>query len=211
MAKRLSEKEKKEILKIFYEGKTIPEIAHKFGCATLTISRNLKKLIGEEEYNQLINKNNVSFKDSNEDVTKISSENEYITYENSEEEDNPITPFMEIKPLDFEIENAQQKDFSSIPINDVEFPKIVFMVVDKKIELEIKYLKDYPNWHFLSQDDLSRKTIEIYEDLKHAKRSCNKEQKVIKVPNTEVFKIAAPILISKGISRIINDDKLIAL
>lgn len=210
MAKRLSEKEKKEILKIFYEGKTIPEIAYKFGCATLTISRNLKKLIGEEEYNHL-NKNNVSFKDSNEDVTKISSENEYITYENFEEEDNPITPFMEIKPLDFEIENAQQKDFSSIPINDVEFPKIVFMVVDKKIELEIKYLKDYPNWHFLSQDDLSRKTIEIYEDLKHAKRSCNKEQKVIKVPNTEVFKIAAPILISKGISRIINDDKLIAL
>ena len=39
----------------------------------------------------------------------------------------------------------------------------------------------------------------------------NKEQKVIKVPNTEVFKIVAPQLISRGISRIISDDKLIAL
>ena len=85
------------------------------------------------------------------------------------------------------------------------------MVVDKKIELVIKLLKDYPEWQFLSQDELKRKTIEIFYDLKNAKRFCNKEQKVIKVPNTEVFKIVAPILLSKGISRIVSSEKLIAL
>ena len=85
------------------------------------------------------------------------------------------------------------------------------MIVDKKIELETKYLKDYPNWQFLSNDELERKTIEIFEDLKIAKRSCNKEQRVIKVPNTEVFKIVSPFLLSRGISRIVSDDKLIAL
>ena len=85
------------------------------------------------------------------------------------------------------------------------------MIVDKKIELEIKYLKDYPEWGFLSQEELNRKTIEIFFDLKIAKRFCNKEQKVIKVPNTNVFKIVARVLINKGISRIINEDKLIAL
>ena len=36
------------------------------------------------------------------------------------------------------------------------------MIVDKKIELEIKYLKDYPHWQFLAQDELNRKTIEIF-------------------------------------------------
>ena len=71
--------------------------------------------------------------------------------------------------------------------------------------------KDYPECHFLSENELERKTIEIHIELKDAKRSCNKEQKVIKVPNTKVFEIAAPILISRGISRIISDDKLIAL
>ena len=85
------------------------------------------------------------------------------------------------------------------------------MIVDKKIELEIKYLKDYPDWQFLSQEELERKTIEIFDDLKDAKKFCNKEQKVIKVPNTDVFRIAAPILLSKGISRIVNSKKLIAL
>ena len=85
------------------------------------------------------------------------------------------------------------------------------MIVDKNIELAIKDLKDYPEWNFLSHDELNRKTIEIFLDIKNAKRFCKKEQKVIKVPNTDVFRIVAPILISKGISRIVSPDKLIAL
>ena len=85
------------------------------------------------------------------------------------------------------------------------------MIVSKNIELETKYLKDYPDWHFLSQDELNRKTIEIFDDIKNAKRFCNREQKVIKVPNTRVFQIVAPLLVSRGISRIINSGQLIAL
>ena len=85
------------------------------------------------------------------------------------------------------------------------------MIVDKKIELEIKYLRDYPDWQFLSQEELDRKTIEIFFDLKIAKRFCNKDQKVIKVPNPNVFSIVAPLLLKKGISRIVTTDKLISL
>ena len=85
------------------------------------------------------------------------------------------------------------------------------MIVDKNIELEIKLLKDYPEWEFLPNEDLKRKTIEIYFDLKTAKRFCSKEQKVIKVPNTDVFRLASPFLISRGISRIVSAEKLIAI
>ena len=120
-------------------------------------------------------------------------------------------PFTEIVPLDYEIENSTQKDLSSIPICEVVFPKVVYMIVNNKIELETKSLKDYPDWHFLAEEELNRKTIEIYNDMKIAKRFCNKEHKIIKVPNTEVFKIVSPILISRGITRIINEEKLIAL
>ena len=84
-----------------------------------------------------------------------------------------------------EIDNEKQKDLSSKPLNEIEFPNVVYMVVDKKIELEVKLLKDYPEWQFLSENELNRKTIEIFSDLKIAKRYCNKDQKVIKVPNTE--------------------------
>ena len=51
------------------------------------------------------------------------------------------------------------------------------MIVDKKIELEIKYLKDYPEWQFLSEDELNRKTIEIYFDLKLQKDFVIKNKK----------------------------------
>ena len=41
--------------------------------------------------------------------------------------------FIEITPLDYEIENTPQKDFSSVPISEIKFPKIAFMIVSKKL------------------------------------------------------------------------------
>ena len=109
------------------------------------------------------------------------------------------------------MDDSSRKELSSIPISEIDFPKMVYMVVDKKIELDVKLLKDFPEWQFLPQEDLSRKTIEIFFDLNLAKRSCNKEQKVLKVPNTDVFRIASPVLSLKGISRIVCAENLIAL
>ena len=104
-----------------------------------------------------------------------------------------------------------QKDLSSIPLDSVIFPKNVYMIINKYTELEIKLLRDFPKWNFLSSEDLNRQTIQLFIDLKEAKRFCKKEEKVIKVPNTNVFKIVAPILVKKGISRIVSGEKLISL
>ena len=52
------------------------------------------------------------------------------------------------------------------------------MIVDSNIELEIKLLKDYPNWQFLSENELKRKTIEIYFDLKTAKSFAVRNKKL---------------------------------
>ena len=142
------------------------------------------------------------------------NENSYqskISDNKKEEDFSYMNQLIEIAPLDYQIENVIQKDLSSVSISEVDLPKTVFMVVDKKIELETKYLKDYPDWEFLSQDELNRRTIQIFEDLKKAKGICTKDQKVIKVPNTNVFRIVAPLLVSRGISRIVTEDKLIAL
>ena len=225
MAKRLSEDQKKEITNRFSSGEAIDKLAEEYTCTNTTIIRNLKKSLGENKYKELILKekkiDQFVRKDSpNETVSKNKrmkkDQNSYIIddsniIENTEEEFFEATPFIEIEPLSIKIENSTQKDLSSIPISEIDFPKTVFMVVDKKIELEIKYLKDYPNWQFLSNEELNRKTIEIFDDLKVAKRICNKEQKIIKVSNTDVFRLVAPILLSKGISRIVNSDVLIAL
>ncbi len=225
MAKRISEKQKEEIIQCFTSGETLDDLSRKFNFTKLTISRNLKKNLGEKKYKELIQKNKTSNQSSsleNKDFAIESTKDLYKKNQNDnftnnqiannhEEEYYHVTPFMEITPLNCEIENSPQKDLSSVPISEFVFPNMVYMIVDKKIELETKYLNEYPEWQFLSKDELNRKTIQIYLDLKNAKRFCNKEQKVIKVPNTKVFKIVAPLLLSKGISRIVSDDKLIAL
>ena len=225
MATRLSEEQKKEIANRFSSGENINKLSQEYVCTITTITRNLKKSLGEKKYKELILKEKSSDRSLTKNYQNISSSKNKAnkkdskldinfdpnTINNNEEKFFEGTPFMEITPLNYDIENTPQKDFSSIPISQVDFPKTVFMVVDKKIELEVKYLKDYPDWQFLSPEELERKTIEIFNELKDAKKFCNKEQKVIKVPNTDVFRIAAPILLSKGISRIVNSEKLIAL
>ena len=203
MAKRLSNKQKEEIANNFINGQTIEELSKNFNFTKLTITRNLKQVIGEDKFKELILKSK-----SNK---KLIQRKEKTINQISNGEFSQNETFLEIPPLNYEIDNEKQKDLSSTPISEMNFPKTVFMVVDKNIELEIKYLKDFPAWQFLSEEDLNRKTIEIFEDIKIAKNFCKKEQKVIKVPNTEVFRLVAPALISRGISRIISSDKLIAL
>ena len=227
LTKRLTEKQIEEIVKGFRSGIGIDVLSQKYTCTNSTIIRNLKKIIGELKFKELFNKGkssrvkakikknrandlkNIDF--DNEDLKKDFNNhkifNENITTSNFA----PIDSFLEIAPIDYEMDNLSRKELSSVPLSEVDFPKVVYMVVDKKIELEIKLLKDFPEWEFLPNDDLNRKTLEVFFDLNLAKRSCKKEQKVLKVPNTDVFRIAAPILISRGISRIVCPENLIAL
>ena len=227
LTKRLTEKQKEEIVESFKSGLDIDTLAQENNCTNLTIIRNLKKNLGESKYKEFINKSK-SIKEKSK--TNKNQTNNFLktNFENEDFKDDPkdhkvlnakinstnyapIDSFLEIAPIDYEIDNSSRKELSSVPLSEVDFPKVVYMIVDKKIELEIKLLRDFPEWEFLPQDDLSRKTIEIFFDLNLAKRSCNKEQKVLKVPNTDVFRIASPVLIAKGISRIVCPENLIAL
>jgi len=227
LKKRLTEKEKEEIVKSFKSGIAIDVLSKKHACTKSTIIRNLKKKIGELKYREISNKNKFLKGISKTNKNKVNDLQE-INFDNDDLNNNindlkvlneniaasniaPNDYFFEIAPIDYEIDNLSRKELSSIPLSEVDFPRVVYMIVDNKIELEIKLLRDFPEWEFLPNDDLNRKTIEIFFDLNLAKKSCKKEQKVLKVPNTDVFRIAAPVLIARGISRIVCAENLIAL
>ena len=211
MPKKLSEIQKIDIVKSFTSGQTIDQLSEKYQITKATITRHLKKEVDLMTFKKILKNNRNKDMDSQNDNNKIkdieSNNNDSLLYTNENEENT----FIEIAPLNYDIDNAVQKDLSSVSIHETDLPKVVFMIVDNKIELETKLLKEYPDWQFLSQNELNRKPIEIYFDIKIAKRFCKKEQKVIKIPNTNVFSIAARFLISRGISRIDCPDKLISL
>ena len=222
LAKRLSEKQKEEIKINFLDNQSVEILSEKFNCTKTTIIRNLKKSLGEKKYKEILNRLNEPLDIEGENF--LENDNKQTFEENiikktddtsigisNEDKTSPFESFIEITPLDHDFEDVPQKDISSIPLSEIKLPNIVFLIVKKEIELETKYLKDYPEWQFLPQNDLKRKTIEIHFDLKTAKRMCNKDQKVIKVPNTDVFRIVAPILMSRGISRIVTAENLISI
>ena len=224
MAKRLTEKQKEEIKINFLDNQSVEFLSEKFNCTKTTIIRNLKKSLGEIKYKEILNRLNATFDIKNEKL--LENDNQQINEKNkinktddtsisigtsNEDKINPFESFIEITPLEHDFEVVSQKDISSIPLSEIKLPNMVFLIVKKEIELETKYLKDYPEWQFLPQNDLKRKTIEIHFELKTAKRICNKDQKVLKVPNTDVFRIVAPILISRGISRIVTAENLISI
>ena len=215
MAKRISENEKNEIINDFIKNKTLEEISEKFNFTKLTITRHLKKTLGDEKYTEIIKikkKKKRSLNHTTLDNNKLSDNdiklkpeeliNKHSFHENT---------FFEVATLNVDIDNEPQKDLSSVSIKEVDLPKVVYLIVDKQVELETKILKEYVEWNFLSEEDLNRNTIEIFYDLKSAKRSSKKEQRVIKVPNSDVFNIAAPILRARGISRIVSSKVLISL
>ena len=118
MAKRLSENEKEEIARSFSKGKTIQELSEEFKCTKLTISRNLKKSLGEEKYCELIK---IAKKDkitprakqiSNESFSNINEPSDSYNKELFEE-----SPFFELAPLDSDIDNFSEKDLSSNFLN----------------------------------------------------------------------------------------------
>ena len=214
MPKKVSEIQKKEMIDIFIKGGTILELSEKFNCTQTTITRHLKKGVSEKIFKNILKKNNRN--ESEIELNKDFHLEKSVGDKSSKEKFNESkcfedSSFIELTPLNFEIDNERQKDLSSISISEINFPKIVYFIVDSKIELKTKLLRDYPDWQFLSQKELNRTTIELFFDLKVAKRFCANEQKVIKVPNPNVFRIAAPILLARGISRIVCPDYLIAL
>tara|TARA_Y100001968_G_C19392528_1_gene736428 strand:+ start:533 stop:1390 length:858 start_codon:yes stop_codon:yes gene_type:complete len=120
--------------------------------------------------------------------------------------------FEVIAPLISSFDFDQEKQESGFEILDYEsLPESVYMIVDKKVELDLQLISDLPEWSFLPEKELERNAILLFLNQRSAKRNCSRNQRVIKIPNTSVFKLSKQYLISKGITRLILEDSLFAI
>ena len=120
--------------------------------------------------------------------------------------------FEEIAPLisTFDFETHKQK-VDCQNLDKVNLPESVYMLVDKKVELEPQVISELPEWSFLPENELQRRAILLFPNQRTAKRNCARNQRVIKIPNTSIFKISITYLLAKGITRLILEDSLISL
>ena len=152
--------------------------------------------------------------DGSEDFSEaLSSEEQYIGNQEAERNFQDIDSNFElIEPLVSNFDFDQEKNKSDFEILNYEsLPAIVYMVVDKKVELELQLISDLPEWSFLPENELKRNAILLFANQRSAKRSCSRNQRVIKIPDTSIFKLSKSYLISKGITRLILEDSIVAL
>ena len=199
-------------------GLDLNEISLKYNFTKITIIKQLKKIIGEEKFKKIKIKNtnkkkiNVIDDFKKDEIYESDEIIENINDSNFSNINKAIEQvFFEVPPLSTEINTSEQKELTSEPLKDAKFPSVVYLLVDKKIELSPRLLKDYPDWSYMPEEDLERMTLEVFDDQRKAKKICTKNQKLIKVPNPNVFLLASKSLKSKGISRIIFNNLLLAL
>ena len=218
MPKILSDEKKKEIAEAFKKGSDIEQLANKYSLAESTIRKHLKSILGDINFVRKKSSNNLPAHKSNKKENKKKdsegeiSQNLEITnkFQTDQLETNNDT-FLEILPLNQDFDFGERKDFASKPLTNESLPKNIYMVVDSNIELEVRHIKDYPDFDFLSHSEQERKVIKLFPDKKSANLNCDKSKKVIKIPDGKVLKIVAPILLKKGISRIIYEDNLLSI
>tara|TARA_B100000963_G_scaffold311840_1_gene288968 strand:- start:2688 stop:3314 length:627 start_codon:yes stop_codon:yes gene_type:complete len=208
LPKKVSEQQKKEIFDSFVSGVNLKELSEKYKFSNTTIVKQLKSKLGLEKFNELRDKNNKLKKENIIPEDNLSTDN---NLDQSIEIDPFEDKFIEVIPITDGIELDNQKDLASEPLKKVKLPDVVYMLVDKNIELLPKLLKEYPEWSFLPQEDLIRMSLEIYDDHNYAKKLCSKNQKLIKIPNPNVFLVASRSLKSKGITRIIFNNRLLSI
>ena len=122
----------------------------------------------------------------------------------------PDDAFEEIVPI-VSSSDSEKKELEFELLTQEVLPESVYMLVDKKVELEIETISDLPEWSFLPENELKRNAIILFSNQRNAKRNCSRNQRVIKIPNTSVFEVSKSYLFSKGITRLILEDSIIAL
>ena len=240
ISRRLTKPQKAQILEAYKAGDNTNYLAEKYSCTANTINRTVKTLLSDNEYkllkekrSKLINKKlkivddkivNEKEKDlpiesdeelNNHKVEKISAlavEDTYAFSENLYSEKKYDNNFELIEPLisDFDFDkDKKKKDFEILDFDSL--PESVYMIVDKKVELDSQLISDLPEWIFLPEDELKRNAILLFYNQRSAKRNCSRSQRCIKIPNTNVFEVSKSYLVSNGITRLILEDSIIAL
>jgi len=97
------------------------------------------------------------------------------------------------------------------PIGPGVLPDSVYMLVDKVVELDPRPLSDFPELGTLDSSDQARQALCLYASPRSAKRQCGRNQRVIRVPDTNVFTLTTSYLVARGITRLVLEGALIAL
>ena len=98
------------------------------------------------------------------------------------------------------------------PLSQATLPRTCYIVIDKFAELIVRPLKDLAELGQIPGEEIQQRTLPIFDNHRVAKRFSNQRtQRVIKVPDSQVFYKTIGHLRSKGIARLLVDGNIYSL
>ncbi|GAB4463415.1 MAG: hypothetical protein OHK0037_15980 [Elainellaceae cyanobacterium] len=97
------------------------------------------------------------------------------------------------------------------PLSEARLPKSCYLVVDRTSDLVTRPLKDFAGLGLIPDDQEEERTLPVFDNHRVAKRYVRRMQRVVKVPDGQVFLKASPYLQAKGITRLLIDGRVYSL
>ncbi|KZR87024.1 hypothetical protein MITS9509_00972 [Synechococcus sp. MIT S9509] len=119
--------------------------------------------------------------------------------------------FQEIAVLPVDLPQVSREQVSCRPFVTGSLPDSVYMLVDKTVELDPRPLSEFPELGVVNPEELARQALCLYSSPRSAKRQCGRSQRVIKVPDTQVFERTSRHLLARGITRLVLEGALYSL
>lgn len=235
---RLSDSQKRELVVRYRAGESTAELAEAFGCSANTVSRTVRALVTPEDYEALKKGRARGAGMANRAVIVQSAlspqaQDDSASLALDDADDFGDDPDDGVE--DDENEGPDQdfhsnQDFHTVavltgqiplddapvtpacrPIGPDALPDSVYLLVDKLVELDPQPLRAFQELGALDAADQDRQALGLYSSPRTAKRQCGRNQRVIKVPDSQVFARTSRYLIARGITRLVLDGALIAL
>ena len=237
---RLNDSHKQEIVERYRAGDTSAQIAAAYGCSTNTVSRTVRSLLSPAEYAELKAQRSAKSSGLESSVPEIETaevsplENPQTSLENSRTEaasskeeggnfggadlnDNETfntddeNVFHEIAVLPVDLPQVTTQHVICRPFASELLPDSVYMLVDKTVELDPRPLSEFPELGLSDPSEQQRQALCLYASPRAAKRQCGRSQRVIKVPDTQVFEQTTSYLLARGITHLVVEGSLFAL
>ena len=116
--------------------------------------------------------------------------------------------FLAIAPLEVGLGPAP---VGALAWGSASLPSSAYMLVEKSVELQPQVLRELPELGLLSEEEQQRQALVLYVNPRQAKRLCGRNQRVIRIPDIQVFELTASKLAAQGITRVVVEGSLFAL
>jgi hypothetical protein len=152
------------------------------------------------------------FLNLSEDLSEFETEEEDDYLEEEEEGEIEVNVANELLIIRNQTLSPSEVDqIQILPLSEANLPRTCYLVIDRFSELITRPLKAFSELGRIPPEEIQKKTLPIFDNHRVASRFSARNQRVFKVPDSQLLQKTAPYLQAKGITRLLVDGQVYRL